>query len=92
MVVLAIGTYACAQKPADPTKYAKIITAEDAKAKLSIIASDDFEGRETGKPGAEKAANPFLRADDAEVAKAVGLGGSPAWKVFAEIRERKNRA
>jgi hydroxyacylglutathione hydrolase len=41
--------------------------------------------------GAEKAANPFLRADNAEVAKAVGLSGSPAWKVFAEIRERKNR-
>ena len=51
-----------------------------------------------GKPtipatiGAEKAANPFLRADDAEVAKSVGLAGSPAWKVFAEIRERKNKS
>jgi hydroxyacylglutathione hydrolase len=41
--------------------------------------------------GAEKAANPFLRADDAEVANAVGLVGAPAWKVFAEVRERKNR-
>ena len=41
--------------------------------------------------GAEKAANPFLRADDAEVASAVGLAGAPAWKVFAEVRERKNR-
>jgi hydroxyacylglutathione hydrolase len=41
--------------------------------------------------GAEKAANPFLRADDAELAKSLGLSGSPAWKVFAEIRERKNR-
>jgi hydroxyacylglutathione hydrolase len=41
--------------------------------------------------GEEKAANPFLRADVPEVAKAVGLAGSPAWKVFAEIRERKNR-
>jgi hydroxyacylglutathione hydrolase len=40
----------------------------------------------------EKAANPFLRADVPEVAKAVGLAGSPAWKVFAEIRERKNRS
>jgi hydroxyacylglutathione hydrolase len=40
---------------------------------------------------AEKAANPFLRADDAEMAKSVGLAGAPAWKVFAEIRERKNR-
>ncbi|MGA7486026.1 MAG: hydroxyacylglutathione hydrolase [Xanthobacteraceae bacterium] len=42
--------------------------------------------------GEEKAANPFLRADAPEVAKAVGLAGSPAWKVFAEIRERKNRS
>ena len=50
-----------------------------------------------GKPtipatiGAEKTENPFLRADVPEVAKAVGLSGSPPWKVFAEIRERKNR-
>ncbi len=50
-----------------------------------------------GKPtipatiGAEKAENPFLRADLPDVAKSVGLAGSPAWKVFAEIRERKNR-
>jgi hydroxyacylglutathione hydrolase len=50
-----------------------------------------------GKPtipatiGAEKMENPFLRADVPEVAKAVGLTGSPAWQVFAEIRERKNR-
>jgi hydroxyacylglutathione hydrolase len=42
--------------------------------------------------GAEKAANPFLRADVPEVAKSVGLAGGPAWKVFAEIRERKNRS
>jgi len=41
--------------------------------------------------GAEKAENPFLRADNAGVAKSVGLSGAPAWKVFAEIRERKNR-
>ncbi|MGH6671951.1 MAG: hydroxyacylglutathione hydrolase [Xanthobacteraceae bacterium] len=41
--------------------------------------------------GAEKAANPFLRADNAGLAKSLGLSGGPAWKVFAEIRERKNR-
>jgi hydroxyacylglutathione hydrolase len=41
---------------------------------------------------AEKAANPFLRADLPAVASSVGLAGSPAWKVFAEIRERKNRS
>jgi hydroxyacylglutathione hydrolase len=42
--------------------------------------------------GAEKAANPFLRADDGELAKSLGLAGSPAWQVFAEVRERKNRS
>jgi hydroxyacylglutathione hydrolase len=41
--------------------------------------------------GAEKAANPFLRADDADVAKSLGMSGKSAWQVFAEIRERKNR-
>jgi hydroxyacylglutathione hydrolase len=41
--------------------------------------------------GAEKAANPFFHGDDPDVAKSLGLSGSPAWKVFAEIRERKNR-
>jgi hydroxyacylglutathione hydrolase len=42
--------------------------------------------------GEEKAANPFLRADVPEVAKSLGLTGKPAWQVFAEIRERKNRS
>src|SRR5882724_10701073 len=42
--------------------------------------------------GEEKQANPFLRADVSAVAKAVGLAGQPAWKVFAEIRERKNKS
>jgi hydroxyacylglutathione hydrolase len=42
--------------------------------------------------GDEKAANPFLRADVPEVAAKVGLAGAPAWQVFAEIRERKNRS
>ena len=42
--------------------------------------------------GEEKAANPFLRADVPDVAKSVGLAAEPAWQVFAEIRERKNRS
>lgn len=40
--------------------------------------------------GREKAANPFLRADSEGVAEAVGLAGSPSFKVFAEIRRRKD--
>jgi hydroxyacylglutathione hydrolase len=41
--------------------------------------------------GEEKAANPFLRADVPEIAARLGLSGRPAWQVFADIRERKNR-
>ncbi|WP_448950876.1 hydroxyacylglutathione hydrolase [Labrys neptuniae] len=41
--------------------------------------------------GAEKRENPFLRADDAGIAKGLGLAGADAVTVFAELRERKNR-
>jgi hydroxyacylglutathione hydrolase len=40
--------------------------------------------------GEEKRANVFLRADDPDVAAAVGLAGKPAAQVFAEVRKRKN--
>jgi hydroxyacylglutathione hydrolase len=39
----------------------------------------------------ERQANPFLRADVAEVAAAVGLRGKPPAQVFAEIRARKDK-
>jgi hydroxyacylglutathione hydrolase len=41
--------------------------------------------------GDEKRANVFLRADDPDVAAAVGLAGKPAAQVFAEVRARKNK-
>lgn len=72
---LAIGTYASAQKTADPTKYAKLITAEDAKKHLSIIASDAFEGRETGKPGADKAAH-YIEAEFKRLGLQAPVNGS----------------
>ena len=40
--------------------------------------------------GEEKKTNPFLRADDAGIAKAVGMASADAAAVFTEIRERKN--
>jgi hydroxyacylglutathione hydrolase len=73
-------------------------TIEPSNKALAARAAEVAKLIAAGKPtipatiAAENAANPFLRADDAEVAKAVGLAGSPAWKVFAEIRERKNRS
>jgi hydroxyacylglutathione hydrolase len=40
----------------------------------------------------ELATNPFLRADEPEVKAAVGMSGADPVSVFAELRERKNRA
>jgi len=57
LATLALAASACAQQNTNPEKYAKYITAEEARKHLSILASDAFEGRETGKPGADKAAN-----------------------------------
>jgi hydroxyacylglutathione hydrolase len=41
--------------------------------------------------GDEKLANPFLRADVADLAADIGMAGRPAAEVFAEIRGRKDR-
>jgi len=73
-------------KTVEPNNKALAVRADDV-AKLA--AAHKFTIPAT--IGAEKAANPFLRADNAGVAQSLGLAGSPAWKVFAEIRERKNR-
>ena len=76
-------------------RFAKTIEPENAR--LAARAVEVARLRAAGRPtipatiGAEKAENPFLRADLRDVANTVGLTGSPAWKVFAEIRERKNK-
>jgi len=73
-------------KTIEPNNKALEARAEEVKRQLA-------SGKATipASIGAEKAENPFLRADDVEVAKSLGLSGKPAWQVFAEIRERKNR-
>jgi hydroxyacylglutathione hydrolase len=73
-------------------------TIEPDNAALRARAEEVAGLRAAGKPtipttiGAEKQANPFLRADLPSVASAVGLAGKPPAQVFAEIRERKNRS
>jgi molybdopterin converting factor small subunit len=54
LTALLTGAYA---QDRTAMKYAQAITPELARKHLSILASDEFEGRETGKPGADKAAN-----------------------------------
>jgi hypothetical protein len=45
-----------AQKTPDPRPFAKVITAEELKRHLYIVAGADFEGRETATEGQHKAA------------------------------------
>jgi hydroxyacylglutathione hydrolase len=40
----------------------------------------------------ERETNVFLRVGNMDIRKRLGLAGAPDWKVFAEIRERKNRS
>ena len=72
-------------------------TIEPDNAALKARAQEVAQLRAQGKPtvpsmlGAEKAANPFLRADIASVAAAIGMAGKPAAEVFGEIRGRKDK-
>lgn len=72
---LAIASSACAQQNPTAMKYGKLITAEDSKKHLSILASDEYEGRETGKPGAEKAAN-YIAAEFKRLGLQAPVNGS----------------
>lgn len=47
---------------ADPLVYAVTITEKELKEHLYIYASDEFEGRETGKPGQKKAVD-YLKSN-----------------------------
>lgn len=71
----AFALTACAQQNPTVVKYAKLITADDAKKHLSILASDAFEGRETGTPGAEKAAN-YIAAEFKKLGLEAPVNGS----------------
>ena len=74
------------------------LTVDPDNAVLKERAAAVFAMREAGKPTLpttmeiELVTNPFLRADNPAVKRAVGMpDGDPA-AVFAELRERKNKA
>lgn len=66
---------------------------EALKARLAEVE----QLRAAGKPtlptriDRELETNPFLRAGIASLKSRLGMADAPDWKVFAEIRERKNR-
>ena len=67
---------------------------EALKARAKLVETLRAAGKATlpTRLDEELATNPFLRADDPAIRNSIGLPLAPDWKVFAEIRERKNRA
>lgn len=57
-------------------KYANMILADDMKRHLTILASDEYEGRETGKKGNHKAASYISKYFGSLAMTAPGLEGS----------------
>jgi len=72
------------------------LTVDGGNATLVARAHAIDEARAQGRAtvpstlGEERATNPFLRADDDELAKNVGLDARDPIAVFAEIRQRKD--
>ncbi|MBU0725229.1 MAG: hydroxyacylglutathione hydrolase [Alphaproteobacteria bacterium] len=72
------------------------LTVDPANAALKTRAEEIDRLRAAGTPtvpsllGVEKATNPFLRADDAGIAAAIGLAGADPVTIFAEVRRRKD--
>jgi len=72
------------------------LTVEEDNIALRIRSAEIDRMRSRGEPtvpsqlGEERRTNPFLRADEATVAAAVGLSGATPEQVFAEVRRRKD--
>jgi hydroxyacylglutathione hydrolase len=72
------------------------LTIEPDNADLAAKARQVDAARAAGRAtipstmAEERAANPFLRADEPAVAAAVGLAGADPVTVFAEVRRRKD--
>lgn len=72
------------------------LSIDPANGALKAYADEVAALRAKGLPtvptrlSREKAANPFLRADDPALAAAIGMAGQDAVAVFAEVRARKD--
>ncbi len=65
-----------------------VLAAREAQAQQQIAQGEPTIPVTIGD---EKLANPFLRADQPEVAAGIGMTGKEPSQVFAEIRARKNK-
>ena len=78
--VLMSSQIVCFAQSNNAVKYAATITIHDLKKHLTIIASDEMEGRETGTPGQHKAA-AYIETQF----KLLGLKAAPALKNYQQL-------
>jgi len=73
------------------------LTVDAGNAALQARVAEVEKIRAAGEPtipstlAQELATNPFLRASDADIRRALGMEANSDAEVFAELRERKNR-
>jgi hypothetical protein len=77
------------KKCADAETYSKTILARDLNKHLSVIASDEYEGRETGKEGQKKAAQ-YIKNHFTEIGLAPGNNGSYFQEFPLDIKDPAN--
>jgi hypothetical protein len=75
LLFIISATIANAQKIANPKPFANLITEDDLKKHLYIVASKDFEGRETATEGQRKAA-AYIENHFKNIGLAPGNGNS----------------
>jgi len=88
--LLFISTMSFAQTTKDLTKFANVITAKALKEKLSIVASAEMEGRETGSPGQKRAA-AYIESEFKRMGLLPGNGNSyqQVYPVYQDILTEK---
>ena len=79
----ANGRFAMTIEPDNPALQARVADIAEQRARHNPTVPSALS--------LEKATNPFLRADDAALQRAIGMEGSDPAEVFAEIRSRKDR-
>ncbi|MDA1194175.1 MAG: M28 family peptidase [Planctomycetota bacterium] len=76
LVALFFGGSAAAEDPAPADGGDPEITRRELKAHVKVLAADDWEGREAGEPGSEKAAD-YVAAEFARLGlKPLGVDGT----------------
>ena len=56
-IAFSLSSIAFAQKPISPSDFGESINPKDLYKHLSVLASDEYQGRETGQKGQKAAAN-----------------------------------